>query len=63
MAPDEQQAETTLSELRALRAKLVENATDIETIAGLLPQIEAYATIVGGFERLREAVEFLHGGD
>ncbi len=58
-----QPGEVTLSELRALRTKLGEDETEIETLAGLLPKIEGYAAIVGGLPRLLEAIEFLHGQD
>jgi hypothetical protein len=52
--------DVTLAELRALRSKLVEDKTELGTLAELLPRIEGYAEIVGGLDRLRQAVEFLN---
>jgi hypothetical protein len=49
--------------LRSLRAKLTGDGTELETLAQLLPRIEGYAEIVGGLNRLRQAVEFLNGKD
>src|SRR5262249_721898 len=55
--------DVTLADLRALRSKLSEDKTDLGTLAELLPRIGGYAGMVGGLERLRQAVEFLSEKD
>ncbi len=49
----------TLAELRALRTRLIDDKTDVAALAELLPKVEEYVRLVGGLDRLRQAVEFL----